>query len=103
MSEAAKPGDATGGELLSFLALEGANPALKLKMLASTSRAERLATATSELERQPVRISKVEGRSVLRLFRRRFLDARRGEAEIRLSQERAESVATRPRSSIREY
>jgi len=52
LSEDARPGDATGGELLSFLALEGANPALKLKMLASTSRAERLATATSELERQ---------------------------------------------------
>ena len=31
------------------------------------------------------------------LFRRRYLDARRGEAEsIRLGQERAESVATRP-------
>ena len=35
------------------------------------------------------------------LVRRRFLDARRGEAEgIRLDQEGAESVATRPRSNI---
>ena len=51
-TSAAEDAIARGGDGVPAVGLEGANPALKLKMLASTSRAERLATATSELERQ---------------------------------------------------
>lgn len=48
----ARDGDSDEGELFSFLALEGAPADVKLKMLASTSRGERLAAARAELERQ---------------------------------------------------
>jgi len=52
LSADARPGDVRDSELLSFLALEGASPDVKLKMLASTSRADRLDAAKTELERQ---------------------------------------------------
>lgn len=57
LSEEARPGDATHAELLSFLALEGAPVDVKLKMLASTKREERLAAAKAELERQKAELA----------------------------------------------
>ena len=57
LSADARAGDATDAELLSFLALEGAPPDLKLRMLASTSRAERLDAAKAELERQKAELA----------------------------------------------
>ena len=57
LAATARPGDCDRNELLSFLALEGAPPDVKLKMLASTSRAERLAAARGELERQKAELA----------------------------------------------
>ena len=57
LAQSARPGDCDETELLSFLALEGAPPDVKLKMLASTSRAERLAAARGELERQKAELA----------------------------------------------
>ena len=57
LASTARPGDCDRNELLSFLALEGAPPDVKLKMLASTSRAERLAAARGELERQKAELA----------------------------------------------